>query len=1183
MINKKYVIKRKLGEGRSTVYLCEDISFRGKELALKVLPPNVNSEEANLFREEYFILTKLNHPGIIKARETGVIVTTESCPYEISKGSLYIAMEYFPGVSLEKFSVKNEEELLSVVTQLASVLYYLHQSNYIYYDLKPENILVSSDDGLPVVKLIDLGLARHTYETAGVYVRGTKEYIAPELLSSNDHDHRVDLYSLGMLIYKLIYNKLPFNSANEMEIFKSHIEGDFEFPETQYSERLVNVVKKLLSGNPSGRYFTILEVLHELGISTDAFKKDWVPAKTFTGRKDVLSIINTFINRQSDGEVLSIRGTEGAGKSSLLEEIYYRYNRVVYLNRQGPEPLWKTLLQQIIYSDFIYNEIENDVIVSVQELIDNGASDLAEALKAVMFKISRDQQFIILLDEYNKLDEFNLELFRQLIPLFQVNNIKLILTEDSSYPYLTASVNNLIVVNLTPFTEANLIEYIDKSFSVFFPKQDTKKIVMLYADLLPGSINTFLHDLVLLDILEFHKNIPVITFNTGKLNVLGSSQGIISHQVNLLAEEELYAAEILSLFEIPVNESLISVILKKDQAETEKILKALHEKNIISPAGINSTIEFTSGAMKKYIYSGISGKRKYHLEIAEIILSRVHNYNRPELARHFEIAGVYNRAIKLLKDEASDAEKISAFLYRKKIIQRILEFHLDKKSRTEIKYELGITLFRLGDKKSSLDIIGELLSEKLSRKKEEELTILKGKCLISTGSPAEGIEVLSSILASVRKEAVKEEIMADIAAAEFDLSNYTRVTEICTKITGSRYASNEIKAKSYNLMGLVELYSRNSSNAAIKYLSNALEYYREAGLPVNISGIELNLGNIFFMKRDHDEAEIHWERARGINQSIGNLDWDAKLLLNYGNYYFDREDFEKAIENYKGASSIFASLGDKYSVGVVLVNLGESFITICSYQDAFESLRNAKKIFAGLKNYEEEAEAIFMLARLYYIIGAGSGLAEMITEYKFLSEQKLNNLKHSKNLELLQQMELISIGRYDTAVSSLTELKEFYFETENRNVYSAAVFLLCDVLLHLGLYEDCRNVLEDNNLLTISNQYNMVNAYRLYYLGNLAEQADLPGMKPPKEYYEESYSLIENQSITWLTLEVLYAKMKLYAGRGVMNKAMEILVYIKAIIEFITESIKDNNLRTAFFSRPERKIMLEYISQFEAG
>ncbi|MHB9013814.1 MAG: serine/threonine-protein kinase, partial [Ignavibacteriaceae bacterium] len=322
MINERYLINKKIGTGRSQVFLCQDTEFPEINKVIKLLPVDANPEEIKIFRNEFFILMKLNHPNIIKANDFGTVLKTDG-EQEISIGSKFLIMEYFQGEELVHYkNISDEPALREIIKQISSVLYYLHQSNYIYYDLKPENILVKVSNGKPIIKLIDLGFAQHILESREEIIRGTAEYIAPEIIKNERHNHRVDLYSLGIMLYKIVYGKFPFKTSSELEIYKSHLEMEYEFPQSKYSGELIAAIKKLLIKNPDERFQNSLQLLSVLNISIDGdLNKDWIPAKVFSNRKDVLTIIKTYFADETSGEVFTIKSFEGAGKTALLDEI----------------------------------------------------------------------------------------------------------------------------------------------------------------------------------------------------------------------------------------------------------------------------------------------------------------------------------------------------------------------------------------------------------------------------------------------------------------------------------------------------------------------------------------------------------------------------------------------------------------------------------------------------------------------------------------------------------------------------------------------------------------------------------------------------------------------------------------------------------------------------------------------
>ena len=219
MINLRYELIEQLGKGRSTVFLCKDIDMPGYEFAMKILPPSVDEYEREKFIKEYFTLKNLEHPNVIKAFDLGTIYKTDG-EKGIEPGSIFITLEHFDGEELLSTGlVINEQNLKEIIKQICKALYYLHQSKYIYYDLKPENILVSQQDATPQIRLIDLGLAEYLPSSSDYEIKGTAHYIAPELLKKEKHNYSVDLYSLGMIVYRLIYGRFPFDAKAELDIY----------------------------------------------------------------------------------------------------------------------------------------------------------------------------------------------------------------------------------------------------------------------------------------------------------------------------------------------------------------------------------------------------------------------------------------------------------------------------------------------------------------------------------------------------------------------------------------------------------------------------------------------------------------------------------------------------------------------------------------------------------------------------------------------------------------------------------------------------------------------------------------------------------------------------------------------------------------------------------------------------
>jgi serine/threonine protein kinase len=216
----RYKLLQKIGEGGcGVVYMAEQEEPVRRRVALKVIKLGMDTKQVIArFEAERQALALMDHPNIAKVLDAGA---TEM-------GRPYFVMELVRGIKITEFCDDNKVSTanrLKLFIQVCQAIQHAHQKGIIHRDIKPSNILVTVNDGVPVPKVIDFGIAKATQGrltdktlfTAFEQFIGTPAYMSPEqaVMTSLDIDTRSDIYSLGVLLYELLTGKTPFD-ANEL-------------------------------------------------------------------------------------------------------------------------------------------------------------------------------------------------------------------------------------------------------------------------------------------------------------------------------------------------------------------------------------------------------------------------------------------------------------------------------------------------------------------------------------------------------------------------------------------------------------------------------------------------------------------------------------------------------------------------------------------------------------------------------------------------------------------------------------------------------------------------------------------------------------------------------------------------------------------------------------------------------
>jgi len=273
LVGGRYLVDRLIGQGGlgSTIWSAVR-SSSGERFAIKVLA-TARAEDVGRFERGTRLAMSLEHPCITRVMDYG----------STADGALYQVMELLEGRTLYAHlgeSACAPDEAMNIVDQILAALEVAHAQHVIHRDIKPSNVFVLREPHERTsIKVLDFGLAKLDPDAAAAEqlalvneitqqqkICGTPEYMAPEQIVGAELDVRTDLYSVGVLAYRLLTGRLPFSNAVRHELYQAHLmtppppfDAALGLPRA-----LETVVMKSLAKRPEDRFASAAELRTEL-------------------------------------------------------------------------------------------------------------------------------------------------------------------------------------------------------------------------------------------------------------------------------------------------------------------------------------------------------------------------------------------------------------------------------------------------------------------------------------------------------------------------------------------------------------------------------------------------------------------------------------------------------------------------------------------------------------------------------------------------------------------------------------------------------------------------------------------------------------------------------------------------------------------------------------------------------
>ena len=335
-----YKTLEKIYEGRHTLIFRGSDNLTNRPVIFKTInDPYPTPAAIHRLKREFEITARFQEGGVIQALKL-----------ENNRNNPVLILEDFGGVSLAdilRTSPLAFTEFLSLSVRLAQILGEIHEHNIIHKDINPANIVWNRQRD--ILKIIDFGISLElSREITGIkhpnVLEGSLAFISPEQTGRMNRflDYRTDYYSLGVTFFRMLAGRLPFESADAMEMVYAHIARqapDLRELNANIPTALSAIVRKLMAKNVEDRYQSGQGLIADLkrcqtefldtgvigdftpGLS-DVSDRFNIPQKIFGREDEIASLLNAF-ERASGGEkeLLLLSGLPGIGKSALVNEI----------------------------------------------------------------------------------------------------------------------------------------------------------------------------------------------------------------------------------------------------------------------------------------------------------------------------------------------------------------------------------------------------------------------------------------------------------------------------------------------------------------------------------------------------------------------------------------------------------------------------------------------------------------------------------------------------------------------------------------------------------------------------------------------------------------------------------------------------------------------------------------------
>jgi Nif-specific regulatory protein len=979
----RFQLRTVLKESPGTlVYRVFDASDNRDE-AIKVLRHELSEPQQRLrFEAEFATLAELDHPNIVKVYDYGLV--EDRYPY--------FTMEYVHGRRIsEFFDGKNWNGLYDVVLQIASALHYIHRRGIVHLDLKPSNVLVDESGR---AKLMDFGLAIATRQVLDRQIRGTLQYMAPEVLKQDRVDSRADLYALGMTLYETVTGALPGYGKAPIDVIRMHLNEEIRPPSSinpHVPPELEAIILKLLEKDPRHRYASAAALLfavaeasgHSVPTGELLLGRGELYAAPLIGRGTEVNQLMSLIGqaREGNGCGVIVAGAEGVGKSRIVRDVTLRAQLDGARVFSGRCPVNR----KTIYAPFF--DIFRQLVTAVNPDADAGEeirrilrpggggnphegdkyrlyNHIVQSMQDIYGFLSAGSDtsgtpLILVIEDLQWADPSTADLFSFLVSEAKQNQLLVIGTltlqdnnngtdESMTFWEQRGKETGFPIIRIESLTEALVHEHVESLLGESLGDEFVRWMFWESSGS-PLNIRRIFDYLITHGYLEWQPSGWTVDMERIRaLRIPGGAAAILMEKADALHDDGCSLLETAAVLGEVSSVDLLTKVSDYSPERTYELLRELVATGLLDESTTGSVITFPQMHLRDSIYNGMTDQRRseLHLRVGnalEPMLEAGSSQLVGQIAYHFARANETEKGIRYAVEAGDIATRSLAHAEATEFYRTAIEMldlsGADEAQKADVREKLADAYYRNNDSRDAMQTLQFLLKSfqvrSGARPSVDVARVMKkiGKVLNNRGEHDSAMSYFQNALTIYEQ-----------------LEQKCDVAEMMNRVAGI-----------YREKDNMELAGETAEKARAML---------EDEPPTVVAGYIRNMQGII------EYALGNWQRAKQIlldayciGDLVGSDQLKKKALTNLGNTLWKLGDWETAFEYFHKNMQLSEAEGDLWNLVTCYNNVGIIEFGRGKFHNAAEYFEKSVRIDQKIGALEYEALALENLGETYEMVG----------------------------------------------------------------------------------------------------------------------------------------------------------------------------------------------------------------------